>query len=337
MICPKCGMYNAYGKQECTGCGHSFVPKPIDLSDDEAAAAQERENQPYYYTASAEFVEEKRKLSLPPAVVEALEKVRSVLVNIWIFLAFAWKSLRKHKTLCRILFAITAIFILFGAIKIVGGVKGCIDEQARLRALAASLADVVEVDPTPSVASMSDVWVLNQYDTKLVLKSDGSFTNEDFAKDESSVNSGTWTHDIDRIYLVYGDGTLKNHTYKLIGDYLFLDWEEKVLNRDCNESESVAAAGLWINGDGYAMALNEDGTHGAGSEEYGKYANTWVMEGSILATITLIDNVEYFNYYNCEISGSTMVRTEGTVYVREGGGIALGSGEIAYSVGYSTE
>jgi len=334
MICPKCGIFNPYGKQECTKCGHAFVQKPIELSDDSEKAQQERRSQPYFYRASAE---PKPDSPFVASVKNKTEGVRSssrrAFEFVLAFIVLLYKQIVKNKRVLKIVLAVLGIIAVILIALCVSCTSKCIAEhQRRLAeeaAAAASAADVVEEDPTPHIASMSDVWVLNQYNTKLTLKQDGSFS-----KDSSS---GTWTYDAEKIYLVYSNGTLENHTYVLLGDYLFLDWEITQFTRICNESTAVPIAGLWVDGTGYALALNEDGTHGAGDDEYGKYANAWAYEDNILAMVTIRENVEYFNYYRCELSGDTMSRLSGTVYVREGGGITLGGGEIEFSSGYDPD
>ncbi len=333
MNCPKCGMYNAYGRQECTECGHSFMPKPIELSDDESTAALERESQPYYFTATPENEDnnKEKKPLLSPAVTDSFGKVGSFFRNIVMFTGYLWQVLKKHRTAFRIVLAIFGIILIFIISRCVSGVNACIEEERAYQAWLASMSDVVEEDPTPSIVSMSDTWVLNKENDKLILNRDGTFS------DEHAGTTGTWTHDIDKIYFTNSDSTLSNRTYRLIGDYLFLDCETVTLTRNCNESETVEMAGLWISGSGYAMSLNEDGTHGAADEEYGKYANAWAYENGVLAMVTIINNVEYFDYYGCQINGDTMERLGGTVYVREGGGIALGGGDIEFSAGYVSE
>jgi len=330
MNCPKCGIYNPYGKQACSQCGHAFVPKPIHLSDDETKAAQERKSQPYFYAAK-EQAEKKPDTPLTAALKTAGSKSKSAIEYVSALAAFIFREIRKNKRVWKIILAVLGIICVALIALGVSCTASCIsDYQRRLAeeaALAAALAAAnADVDTTPSITSMSDVWVLNQYNTKLTLNQDGSFSDEN--------GSGTWTYDEDKIYFVYSDGTLKNRTYLLAGDYLFLDWETMEFTRNCNESEAVEIAGLWISGSGYAMALNEDGTHGAGFEEYGKYANAWAFEDGVLAMVTIRNNVEYFDYYSCEINGDTMMRTSGTVYVRQDGGITLGGGEIEFSSGY---
>lgn len=325
MICPKCGMYNTYGRQECTECGHCFVPKPVELSADEEIAAKERESQPYYFVARDSEGEVIKNFS---------EKTKDGLAEIKEFIITLFKRSRKNKKLRRVLLVIVLV-ILAAIIALSASCVSSCNEARREReaALLASMTDVVEEDPMPSIASMSDVWVLNQLETKMTLNEDGTFTDDS----GTGGGSGTWSYDEEKIYLIYSDNTLKNYTYQLIGDYLFLDWEQHDFIRDCNESETVEAAGLWVDGTGYAMALHEDGTHGTGTEEYGRYADVWVWENGILAMTTIRNNVEYFSYYGCEIEGETMTRLSGTVYVREGGGIQLGGGEIEFSSGYDPD
>lgn len=336
MICPKCGIYNPYGRQECAECGHAFVEKPIELSRDSEEAEIQRRTQPYYYTAKVEPEEPKPRKEYPrleamrDKAVEFHGKSKSVIEYVSAFAAFLYREIIKNKRLVRVILAVLALGVLIMMISCISCAGSCIAEEQKRReeeaALAASLADAAAVDPTPSIVSMSDVWILNQYNTKMTLRRDGSFTTDQ--------GSGTWSYDIDKIYLVYEDGTLKNYTYRLQGDYLFLDWKEMTLTRNCNASESVPIAGLWISGDGFAVAINEDGTHGAGDDEYGKYANAWAYENDILAMVTIRNNVEYFDYFICQLDGETMLRTSGSVYIREGGGIALGGGEIETSTGY---
>lgn len=343
MICPKCGIYNPYGRQECAECGHAFVARPIELSSDETEAAQERQSQPYFYTAKPEYSEPKPEnpfvASVRSHTRKFAEKSGSIIQYVTALFVFIVREIKKNRRACKIIIAVLGIIaaLLLGLCISCAG--SCIAEhKAQLAAqaeeeAAALAAQAALVDPVPSITSMSDVWVLNQYGTKLTLQQDGSFTDtSDF-----STGSGTWSYDADSIYLVYSDGTLKNYTYELLGDYLILDWEVTELTRNCNESESVEEAGLWISGSGFALALHEDGTHGATSEEYGKYANAWAAENGVIAMVTIRNNVEYFDYFGYSIDGDVMQRLSGTVYVREGGGITLGGGDIEFSAGYDPD
>ncbi len=344
MTCPRCGIYNPYGSQKCGECGHEFVPKPIDLSDNEEQAALERRSQPYYYTAKPDDSEPKPETAISAAfsairetTAEVGAKSKGVIEYVSAFAAFLFRELKKNKTAVRIILAVIGIIIVVLLGMTISCTSSCIAERQRRlaeeAAAAAAAASAADVDPTPSITSMSDVWVLNQYETKLTLRRDGNFTDtSDF-----STGSGTWSFDADKIYLVYSDGTLKNYTYKLLGDYLFLDWEIMELTRVCNESEAVEQAGLWISGNGYALALHEDNTHGAGDEALGKYANAWAYENGVLGMVTIRNNVEYFDYYGCEINGDTMTRLSGTVYIRENGGLELGGGDIEFSTGYDPD